>query len=30
MKDIYDQLNDINVDASQFEEEEVSAAEKGK
>lgn len=27
MKDIYDQLNDINVDASQFEEEEVSAAE---
>lgn len=28
MKDIYDELNDINVDASQFVEEEVSAAEK--
>ncbi|WHT48769.1 DUF4179 domain-containing protein [Sporosarcina thermotolerans] len=30
MKDIYDHLNDINMDASQFEEEEVSAAEKAK
>lgn len=30
MKDVYDHLNDIEMDVSQFEEEEVSTAEKAK